>query len=344
MGTGAQNGILFKDAAAIETLRHVDTLIVDKTGTLTEGKPTVDRIIPTADMSQDAILQMAASLEQASEHPIARALVKAAQIRNLQLSAPLEFKAVSGFGATGRVDQQSIALGNLTLMHQCNISVTPVEASEVQSQIEGRSVVYVGINGSIVGFITLSDHVKTSTSEALNMLTQSGVHIVMATGDHHRAAAHIGNQLGIHSIHADVTPEGKLALVELFQNDGRIVAMAGDGINDAPALAKANIGIAMGTGTDIAINTAQITLVKGDLRGIAAAKQLSVATVRNMKQNLLFALLYNTIGIPIAAGVLYPFTGMLLSPMIAALAMSLSSLSVVGNALRLGLSQKRQMA
>ena len=334
-GRGATQGILFRDAAAIENLRKVDTLIVDKTGTLTEGRPAFDRAIPSPGFDANELLRIAASLDQGSEHPLANAIVSAARGRGLQLETAEDFESASGVGVRGQVSGQRLALGNASLMQEGAVSVIGLGPQADALRNKGASVIYLAVDGQLAGLLAVTDPIKSSTAEALAALQAAGVRIIMATGDGMLTAKSVGAQLGIDEVHGEVKPADKLALVEKLQKQGHIVAMAGDGINDAPALAKADVGIAMGTGTDVAMNSAQVTLVKGDLRGIAAARILSESTVRNMKQNLAFAFLYNALGIPVAAGVLYPFTGWLLSPMIAALAMSFSSVSVIGNALRL---------
>lgn len=334
-GKGATKGILFRDAAAIENLRKVNTLIIDKTGTLTEGKPIFDRVIAAPSFDDNEVLRLAASLDQGSEHPLADAIVRAARDRNLPLEKPENFESSSGIGVQGSVGLFHLALGNTALMDKLGVSVDILKAQAEELRSEGASVMHLAINGKLAGLLAVSDPIKAITPEALQTLREAGLRIVMATGDGLTTAKSVGKRLGIEEVYGEVKPADKLELVTRLQNEGRIVAMAGDGINDAPALAKANVGIAMGTGTDVAMNSAQITLVKGDLRGIAIAKSLSDDTVGNMKQNLVFAFLYNALGIPIAAGLLYPFTGWLLSPLIAALAMSLSSASVITNALRL---------
>jgi Cu+-exporting ATPase len=344
-GRGATRGILFRDAAAIENLRRVDTLIIDKTGTLTEGKPIFEKVIVVensagADKTLDAdqILKLAASLDQGSEHPLAEAIVRAARAKGMTLDKVEGFESASGIGVRGVVAGQHLALGNSTLMQQLGIAPGKIEqASQAagESLQIGASVMYLAVEGALAGLLLVSDPIKVSTAEALASLKQAGLRIIMATGDGASTAQAVGKKLGIDEIHGEVKPADKLALVKQLQQQGRIVAMAGDGINDAPALAQADVGIAMGTGTDIAMNSAQVTLVKGDLRGIATACLLSNATITNMKQNLAFAFVYNSLGIPLAAGVLFPLTGWLLSPMIAAFAMSLSSASVIANALRL---------
>jgi Cu+-exporting ATPase len=334
-GRGATKGVLFRDASAIENLRKIDTLIIDKTGTLTEGRPAFDRAIPAPGFEADEVLRLAASLDQGSEHPLADAIVRAARDRGMTLDKPENFESASGIGVRAMVAGRQLALGNTALMEQIGVSVTPLLSQAEALRTEGASVMHLAVDGQLAGLLAVSDPIKKSTPEALATLRAAGLRIVMATGDGLTTAKAVGARLGIDGVYGEVKPADKLLLVERLQKEGRTVAMAGDGINDAPALAKADVGVAMGTGTDVAMNSAQVTLVKGDLRGIAIARQLSEATVRNMKQNLMFAFLYNTLGIPIAAGVLYPLTGWLLSPLIAALAMSFSSVSVIGNALRL---------
>ncbi|MDP3671417.1 MAG: heavy metal translocating P-type ATPase [Telluria sp.] len=334
-GKSATQGVLFRDAAAIEKLREVDTLIVDKTGTLTEGKPAFDRAIAAPGFTEDEVLRLAASLDQGSEHPLAEAIVRAARERKLALEKAEEFESESGIGVRGKVGGKTLALGNTALMSEAGVSVDELKADAEALRSEGASVMHLALGGKLAGLLAVSDPVKASTPEALATLRAAGIRVIMATGDGVTTAKAVGKRLGIDEVHGEVKPADKLLLVEKLQREGRVVGMAGDGINDAPALAKADVGVAMGTGTDVAMNSGQVTLVKGDLRGIATARLISVATVRNMKQNLLFALVYNALGIPIAAGVLYPLTGWLLSPLIAAAAMSLSSASVISNALRL---------
>jgi len=334
-GRGATQGVLFRDAAAIENLRKVDTLVIDKTGTLTEGRPAFDSVVAASGFDGNEVLRLAASLDQGSEHPLAETIVRAAKEKNMALSKPENFDSGSGIGVKGQVDGKQLALGNTTLMQQINVAVDAMLPTAEALRREGASVMYLAVDGKLAGLLAVSDPVKSSTPEALSTLKAAGLRIVMATGDGLTTAKAVGKRLGIEEVHGEVKPGDKLTLIEQLQSEGHVVAMAGDGINDAPALAKADVGIAMGTGTDVAMNSAQVTLVKGDLRGIAIALGLSNATVANMKQNLAFAFVYNALGIPIAAGLLYPFTGWLLSPMIAALAMSLSSASVIFNALRL---------
>ncbi|CAN5817531.1 heavy metal translocating P-type ATPase [soil metagenome] len=334
-GRSATQGVLFRDAAAIENLCKVDTLIVDKTGTLTEGKPAFEQAVGVNGFSEDEVLRLAASLDQGSEHPLAAAIVKAARDRKLTLDKAERFDSASGIGVKGVVGGKTLAIGNATLMEQLGIDVASLADQAEALRAQGASVMHLAADGKLAGLLAVSDPVKASTQEALTMLRKSGLRIIMATGDGLTTAQAVGKRLGIDEVHGEVKPQDKLQLVERLQKEGRIVAMAGDGINDAPALAKADVGIAMGTGTDVAMNSAQLTLVKGDLRGIATARALSLATVANMKQNLGFAFVYNLVGVPLAAGVLFPFTGWLLSPMVGAVAMSLSSVSVIGNALRL---------
>ncbi len=334
-GRAATQGILFRDAAAIEDLRKVDVLIVDKTGTLTLGKPAFDRVIPAPGFSDDDVLRTAASIDQGSEHPLAEAIVSEARRRGLSLHKPESFESASGIGVRGVVHGHHIALGNTALMETEKVDWTGLSKAAESLREEGASVMYLAADGQLMGLIAVSDPIKETTREALESLKATGLRVVMATGDGLTTARSVARKLGISEVHGELKPQDKLDLVERLQAEGRIVAMAGDGINDAPALARSNVGIAMGTGTDVAMNSAHVTLVKGDLRGIARARELSVATVRNMRQNLAFAFVYNTLGIPIAAGLLYPFMGLLLSPIIAALAMSLSSVSVISNALRL---------
>ena len=334
-GRAATSGVLFRDAEALETLCRIDTLIVDKTGTLTLGRPVFDRVVAVAPFTESEALRIAASLDQGSEHPLADAIVEAAGERGLALAKPESFESSTGIGVRGSIDGRTVALGNTALLRKVGGDPGPVAANAERLRAEGASVVYLAVDGQLAGLLAVNDPIKESTAGAIEALHQAGIRIVMATGDGLATAQAVARKLGIDEVHGEVRPQDKADLVARLQSEGRRVAMAGDGINDAPALARADVGIAMGTGTDVAMSSAQVTLVKGDLRGIARARQLSDATVRNMYENLLFALIYNALGVPVAAGVLYPFFGILLSPLIAAAAMSLSSVSVVGNALRL---------
>ena len=335
MGRGASGGVLFHDAEAIETLRTVDTLVVDKTGTLTRGKPAFHAVEGANRFAPDEVLRLAASLDAGSEHPLADAIVAEARRRSLALSPATAFDSATGLGVRGEVDGHKLLLGNTMLMMDGMVDAFPMMERAEALRREGATVMFLGVDAALAGLIAVSDPVKETTPEAIASLKARGIRIVMATGDGLATAKAVGARLGIEEVRGEVRPADKLALVAKLQQEGRRVAMAGDGINDAPALAKADVGIAMGTGTDVAMASGKVTLVKGDLRGIVRARELSEATVANMKQNLAFALAYNAIGVPVAAGVLYPFFGILLSPMIAAVAMSLSSVSVVTNALRL---------
>jgi Cu+-exporting ATPase len=334
-GRAATSGVLFKDAEAIEHLRKIDTLIVDKTGTLTLGKPAFRSVIAAPGYGEDDVLRAAASLDAGSEHPLAEAIVAEARRRGLSLAAAQDFESSTGIGVRGRIAGATVAVGNTVLMNELGVDVARLADDADHLRGQAASVVFVAIDSRLAGLIAIADPVKESTPDALRVLKQSGIRVVMATGDGLATARAVAQQLGIDEYHGEVRPQDKAELVAKFKREGRRVAMAGDGINDAPALAAADVGIAMGTGTDVAMAASHVTLVKGDLRAIARARELSRATVANMKQNLAFALVYNALGVPIAAGVLYPFFGLLLSPLIAALAMSLSSVSVVGNALRL---------
>ena len=334
-GRGAQAGVLIRNAEALERFAGVGTLIVDKTGTLTVGKPKLVAVVPEAGMDEDRLLQLAASLERGSEHPLAEAIVAGAEDRGIALSDVDGFEAVTGKGVTGRVDDKSVALGNAKLL--ADLGLDGAQAGEMANRRRdrGETVMFVVVEGRLAGLVSVADPVKDTTPEALKTLHAEGLRIVMVTGDSERTAKAVAARLGIDEIRADVLPEDKARIVKELQAAGASIAMAGDGVNDAPALAQADVGIAMGTGADVAIESAGFTLVKGDLNGIVRARRLAHATMRNIRQNLFLAFVYNSAGVPIAAGVLYPFLGLLLSPMIAAAAMSLSSVSVISNALRL---------
>lgn len=334
-GKAASQGILFRDASAIEAMRTIDTLVIDKTGTLTEGKPAFDRVIAASGFNEIEILTIAASLDQGAEHPLAQAIVQEAKRRGLNLTKAIDFESASGIGVRGRINGRKIALGNTALMEEEKVAWHELKQPAEDLRAQGASVMYLAIDKKLVGLLAVSDPIKSTTPEAVSGLKEAGIHLVMATGDGWTTARTVAAKLAIDEVIGEVKPQDKVDLVARLQKAGHKVAMAGDGINDAPALARADVGIAMGTGTDVAMNSGHVTLVKGDLRGILRARLISSQTVRNMKQNLGFALIYNALGIPVAAGVLYPFTGVLLSPIIAALAMSFSSVSVVANALRL---------
>ena len=334
-GRGATAGVLIRNAEALEILQKVDTLVIDKTGTLTEGKPRLTTVNSMADRSEDEFLRLIASLEQASEHPLAASIVKGAQARKLSLAPVSGFQSMTGRGIAGTVDGHQVLIGNAKLFEERSISIDPLLQNAGDLRSKGQTVMFASIDGKLAGLIGVSDPIKDSTAEAIKMLHAEKLRIVMITGDNRQTAEAVAQQLGIDQIQADVLPDQKSEAVKKLQAEGRIVAMAGDGVNDAPALAQAQVGIAMGTGTDIAMESAGVTLVKGDLRGIVRALRLSRATMRNIRQNLLFAFLYNILGVPIAAGLLYPFFGILLSPMIASAAMTFSSVSVIANALRL---------
>ena len=335
VGKGAGAGVLIKSGEALERMEKVDTLVVDKTGTLTEGRPKVTAIIPAAGLSEGDILSLAAGLERSSEHPLAAAIVAAARDRGVSIHEPTDFSSVTGKGVMGKVNTQAVALGNAKLMADINVTLGDLEIKATELRGDGGTALFLAIDGKPGGVIAIADPIKSTTQAALDSLRMDGIRIVMLTGDNKTTAEAVARKLGIKDVRADVLPQDKHRIVKELTAQGRIVAMAGDGVNDAPALAEAAVGIAMGTGTEVAIQSAGITLVKGDLAGIARAIVLSRATMRNIRQNLVFAFVYNVIGIPIAAGVLYPTFGLLLSPMVAALAMSLSSVSVIGNALRL---------
>jgi Cu+-exporting ATPase len=335
VGRGAHAGVLIKSAEALERMEKVDTLVVDKTGTLTSGKPEVTAIVAANRFDENEILRLAASVERASEHPLADAIVRAAQARGQNLGQPDSFDSPTGKGATGRVEGKAVALGNAPFLASIGIATAALDAEAERLRNEGATVIYAAIDGKLAGLFAIADPVKPSTPAALKALAADGIEVIMLTGDNRTTAAAVAHRLGISEVEAEVLPDQKSAVVEKLRAAGKVVAMAGDGVNDAPALAAADVGIAMGTGTDVAMESAGITLLKGDLNGIARARKLSQATMGNIRQNLFFAFIYNAAGVPIAAGILYPTFGILLSPIIAAAAMAASSVSVVGNALRL---------
>ena len=335
VGRGAENGVLIKNAEALERLEKVDTLVVDKTGTLTEGRPAVTAVVPAAGFGEAMVLGLAASVERASEHPLAAAIVAAAEQRKITLAPVIDFDSPTGKGALGTVDGKRVVLGNASFLKELGIDTSALAAEADKLRADGATAIYVGIDGKAAAVIAIADPVKASTHAALEALRADGIRIVMLTGDNRTTAQAIARRLGISEIEAEVLPHQKSAVIEKLKREGRVVAMAGDGVNDAPALAAADVGIAMGTGTDVAIESAGVTLLKGDLQGIVRARKLSVATMSNIRQNLFFAFIYNAAGVPIAAGVLHPAFGILLSPIIAAAAMALSSVSVIANALRL---------
>jgi Cu+-exporting ATPase len=335
VGRGAHAGVLIKNAEALERMEKVDTLVVDKTGTLTEGKPKVVSIVPATGFQETEILRLAASVERASEHPLADAIVRSAKERNLDLGKVDEFDSPTGKGATGKVDGRTVLLGNSNFLKSLGIETEPLNQQGELLRGDGATVINIAVDGQLAGLFAIADPVKASTPDALKALAAEGIKVIMLTGDNRTTAKSVARKLGITDVEAEVLPDQKSAVVAKLQKAGRVVAMAGDGVNDAPALAAAEVGIAMGTGTDVAMESAGITLLKGDLGGIVRARRLSQATMSNIRQNLFFAFIYNAAGIPIAAGILYPSFGILLSPIIAAAAMALSSVSVVGNALRL---------
>ncbi|MEO6607352.1 MAG: copper-translocating P-type ATPase, partial [Aestuariivirga sp.] len=335
MGRGAQAGVLVKNAEALQRLEKVDVLVVDKTGTLTEGKPSLTKILAAENEDETEILRLAASLEQGSEHPLASAIVAAARQRNLVLGKVMGFDQPVGKGAIGMVERKRLVIGNAVFLSGLKIDTSQFSERAAALQKSGATVVFVSVNGTAVGALAIADPIKQTTPAALKALKAAGVKVIMLTGDSRNTAAAIASELGLEDVEAEVLPEDKAKIVAKLKAEGHVVAMAGDGVNDAPALAAADVGIAMGTGTDVAIESAAITLLRGDLMGILKARKLSTATMRNIRQNLVFAFFYNAAGIPIAAGVLYPVFGLLLSPMIGAAAMALSSVSVIGNALRL---------
>jgi len=334
-GRGATAGVLIKNAEALEVLERVDTLVVDKTGTLTEGRPRLTSVVALSGTNESELLRLAASLERGSEHPLAAAIVAASQEKALELSETAEFRSVTGKGVIGTVEGRTVALGNHKLLEELAIAPGALLKQAEVLRREGQTVMFVTIEGQLAGLLGVADPIKESTFEAIRMLRRDGIRIVMLTGDSRTTAEAVARKLELDEVETEVLPDQKVDVVKRLQAEGRIVAMAGDGINDAPALAQAHVGIAMGTGTDVAVESAGVTLVKGDLRGIARARTLSRATMRNIRQNLFFAFIYNALGVPVAAGVLYPVLGLLLTPMIAAAAMTFSSVSVIGNALRL---------
>jgi Cu+-exporting ATPase len=334
-GKAAQNGVLFRNAEAIEVMRKIDTLVVDKTGTLTEGKPRLESVVVVNGFDEQKLLRVAGSLERSSEHPLAAAIVAGAHERGIEIKDAARFQSVTGKGVIGEVEGRHVAVGNRSLLEDLKLDTAELATRAEELRANGQTIMFVVIDGKPAGFISVADPIKETTPDAVKQLHAEGIRLVMLTGDSRTTAEAVARKLGIDEVVAEVLPDQKVDVVKRFQDAGRVVAMAGDGINDAPALAQAHVGIAMGTGTDVAMKSADVTLVKGDLRGIVRARSLSRATMGNIKQNLFFAFIYNTIGVPIAAGVLYPFFGILLSPMIAAAAMSFSSVSVIANALRL---------
>jgi Cu+-exporting ATPase len=334
-GRGATVGVLVKNAEALEILEKVDTLVMDKTGTLTEGKPRLTSVVALPGEDEAALLHLAASLERGSEHPLAAAIVEGANARGLALSEAQAFRSITGKGVTGTIEGQSVALGNRVLLEELHVDAGDLPEKAEALRREGQTVMFVAVNGRAAGLVGVADPIKASAAEAIDLLHREGMRLMMLTGDSRTTADAVARKLGIDAVEAEVLPEQKGEIVKRLQAEGHFVAMAGDGINDAPALAQAHVGIAMGTGTDVAIESAGITLVKGDLRGIVRARRLSRATMRNIRQNLFFAFIYNVLGVPIAAGILYPVFGLLLSPILASVAMTFSSVSVIANALRL---------
>jgi Cu+-exporting ATPase len=334
-GKGASLGVLFRDAEAIEVLQKVDTLVVDKTGTLTEGKPKLVSVAAGDAIDESTLLRLAASLERGSEHPLAEAIVRGADERQVLLSSAESFESVTGKGVRGRIEGHDTAIGNRSLMHSLGVDASALDARAEELRADGQTVMYVAVDGRPAGLVGVADPIKESAPEAIRALREQGIRIVMLTGDSRTTAQVVAEKLGVDELMAEVLPDQKADKVRELQRQGRVVAMAGDGINDAPALARADVGIAMGTGTDVAMESAGVTLVKGDLRGIVRAIRLSRATMSNIRENLFFAFVYNVAGVPIAAGILYPAFGVLLNPMMAAAAMSFSSVSVIANALRL---------
>jgi Cu+-exporting ATPase len=335
VGRGAQSGVLIKSAEALERMEKVDTLVIDKTGTLTEGRPSVVAIQTSGAIPEGELLRLTASLERSSEHPLAAAIVRAANERSIALVQPASFDSPVGKGVLGEVDGRKLVIGNQRIMSEAGIDTASLSAAADDLRKEGATAIFVAVDGKAAGIVAIADPVKATTPGAIAALKNAGVRVVMLTGDNRTTAEAVARRLGIPEVEAEVLPEDKSKIVERLRAQGRVVAMAGDGVNDAPALAAADVGIAMGTGTDVAMESAGVTLLKGDLNGIVRARHLSAATMANIRQNLFFAFIYNAAGVPVAAGVLYPFFGILLSPIIAAAAMALSSVSVIGNALRL---------
>jgi Cu+-exporting ATPase len=334
-GRGAENGVLIRNAEALETLEKITTLVVDKTGTLTEGRPKLVTVMPLEPFDDGSLLRLVASLENASEHPLAGAIVTGASERGVKLAGVTEFESITGQGVVGGVESRQVAVGNLKLLESMSVDAATLRGKADELRRDGQTVMFIAVDRRLAGLVGVADPVKESTPEAIAALHRDGVKVVMLTGDNRTTAEAVARSVGIDQIEADVLPDQKAAVVKRLQERGERVAMAGDGVNDAPALAAADVGIAMGTGTDVAIESAGVTLVKGDLRGIVRARRLSNATMSNIRQNLFFAFVYNVLGVPVAAGVLYPFLGLLLSPVIASAAMTFSSVSVIGNALRL---------
>jgi P-type Cu+ transporter len=341
VGRGAEFGVLIKNAEALERFEKVDTLVVDKTGTLTEGKPKVVALRAFGGVAENDLLRLAASLERGSEHPLAAAIVQAAAERSLALSPVGDFDSDAGKGVSGTIEGKRVLIGNRPMMQAGGIDVAALAANADEMRADGATAIFVAIDGEPAGVLAIADPIKPTTAEAMRFLREAGIRVVMVTGDNRTTAAAVARKLGIADVEAEILPADKAKIIERLRKEGRVVAMAGDGVNDAPGLAAADIGIAMGTGTDVAIESAGVTLLKGDLQGIVTARRLSQATMNNIRQNLFFAFVYNAAGVPIAAGVLYPVFGLLMSPIIAAAAMALSSVSVIGNALRLRAARLR---
>jgi len=335
VGRGARSGVLIKSAEALERFEKVDTLVVDKTGTLTEGRPRVTAVAAAPGFTQDELLRLAASVERASEHPLAAAILAAAEERGLDLAEARDFGSSSGKGVVGKIETRALVVGNCRFLDEFGVDASLLATEAETLRGDGAAVIFVAVDGRAAGVIAVADPIKATTPDAVRALQAQGVRVVMLTGDNRTTALAVAAKLGIADVEAEVLPDQKAEIVARLRRRGRVVAMAGDGVNDAPALAAADVGIAMGTGTDVAIESAGVTLLKGDLQGLVRARRLSAATMRNIRQNLFFAFVYNAAGVPIAAGALYPFFGLLLSPIVAAAAMALSSVSVIGNALRL---------